>query len=111
MNGISACSFSHAASSESEAMEAKPSPGVGGSQVAKHVRFPETGSATVRQFQGEQPFVDDIAEAVNDPPPVKVEARRSLMRQRMEAGSLGESVPGDVGAVPAQGLRTADVRV
>ena len=77
---------------------------IGGSHVTEDVRFPEAGQEAVRQLQGEQPFMDDVAESVDDPRLVEVKTHRGNVFERVEAGALGEGFPPHVETVAAQGF-------
>ena len=66
------------------------------------------GSRSHLQFHSEEPFVDDVSQAIYDPSPVEVEARRRFVLQGMKTGATGEGVPGKIKAVPAQVIRRVD---
>ena len=66
----------------------------GGGKVSEDVRLPEQRLSPVGQFHGEQPFMDDLPQAIDHAGAVEVETRRNVVIQGMEAGALGEGVLG-----------------
>ena len=90
IKGTKALSWSQPVASGKAATGGKSAPDSRRDEIAQNVRLPKTGRAVVRQFQGEQPLVDDVSKAGRNPRPVEIEARRRVVRQGMKAGARRE---------------------
>ena len=53
----------------------------GGTQVAEDIRLTEARGIVVGHLHGEQTLMDDLAETIHDSCTVKVQPRRSFVRQ------------------------------
>jgi hypothetical protein len=73
-----------------------------GCQIAEDSRISETGLSYRTRFYGEEPFMDGIAESIDDLRAVEVNSYRHGDIERIEAGTIGERIAGLVDRMAAQ---------
>ena len=73
-------------------------------EIAQHRGLAEAGLAAFGQLQGEEPFVDDVAQTVHDPRAVEVDPCGRVMGQAIEAGPALEILLGQLEGVTADCL-------
>src|SRR5262249_20661943 len=73
-------------------------------EITQNCRLLLRASAVRVEFDGEQAFVDDLAQTVHYAGTVEVQPRRVVVIQGVKAGTLGKFAPSQVQRVPANRL-------
>ena len=73
-------------------------------QVAEHAGLAPAQLVVARQLDGEDAFMDDVAEPVDHARPVEVDPCRRVVRQRMKGGATRERLERLLARMPADRL-------